>query len=760
MYRAATDLSLLAILLVILLSILIIRISMAQIHADDASQYKSDFLARMSHEIRTPMNAIIGMSELALRTDPAADPAGPAKAKEYVEGIKQAGYNLLSIVNDILDISRIEAGSLSISPASYTLSSLINDVVNVIRVRIVEKPIVFLVNVDSGIPNHLWGDESRVRQILTNLLSNAAKYTNEGFIRLTVRSSPLPPEDEGEFRKKLMLSFTVADSGIGVRGEDVAILFDNFVRLDPERNRDVEGTGLGLAITRSLCRAMGGDITVHSEYGKGSTFTASIPQRYWDEEPLAKVESPGEKRVLAYEQDILYADSIQRALNDLNVSVTMLTDRDDFFQDLDTGKYNFVFVTVDLADEAARHVLALQDQLGAEKRVSLVALAHLGELVSSQDIPAILMPAWAVPVANVLNHRAMLDRRTISRTRFVAPDARVLVVDDISTNLVVIEGLLAFYQAHIDMVGGGREAIALIKERQYDLVFMDHMMPGIDGVEATRIIRDLPGAYFAKLPIVALTANAMSGMREQFLQAGFNDYLSKPIEIAKLDEIMLKWVPQEKQVRMESPLDDEDGGRDGGPGILEGRAAKGVDLAAGRQRYGRDEVYLKVLKTYASETPALVERLRAVGEENLGAYGIMVHGLKGSTRGICAEAAGNLAADLELAAKRGDYEYVSRHNGPFLREIETLLGNLGEMLAGLEKPPADKRWEPAPDRALLRALLDAARQYRIQGMDEALSALEAFEYKQDGELVRWLRGQLDGLEYDSIIARLEETLGG
>ncbi|GHV45084.1 hypothetical protein AGMMS49546_30140 [Spirochaetia bacterium] len=750
-FYTAIRLSLLALILVILLSVMITRLSMAQMRAVDSSHNKSVFMARMSHEIRTPMNAIIGMSELALRTNLAP------KAAEYVTGIKQAGYNLLSIINDILDLSRIESGSLTINTAPYALASLINDVINVIRVRIADKPLVFSVNIDSNIPNHLLGDESRIRQVLINLLSNAAKYTNEGFIRFSLEYAPVKADntdsaaDSVTDSSDIQLTFTIADSGIGIKPEDLDKLFGNFVRLDVKRNRNVEGTGLGLAIARNLCQAMGGDITVTSEYGKGSVFTVKLWQQFTDKEVLAKVEVPSERRVLFYESDQQYAYSIWQTLRNFKVSGTMVADKEELLKEIDGEDYNFIFVPADLVEPVNRHIS------GREGIITLVVLEHLGEISSYKNLPTLLMPAWALSVANVLNHRSQMDRRKTGWIRFVMPDARILIVDDIKTNLLVIDGLLTSYQSRVDMAGGGVEAVSLVKQNHYDLVFMDHMMPGMDGVEAAGAIRELEGSYFKELPIIALTANAMSGMREMFLGAGFNDYLSKPIELAKLDEIMVKWTPREKQVKLQSSKDEEDVNEENE--LLAGFFVKGLDLQGGRIQYGSDKIYLKILRTFTEGTPALLDRLRTVSEESLGEYAIEIHGLKGSVRGICADEAGNRAADLEAAAKMGDYEYVAAHNGELLDDIERLIGRIGELLGDFESPPEEKPGAEAPDPALLTRLLEACKQYRIQEMDETLGALEAFEYKQQGDFIVWLREQLIHLEYEKMITELEEKLG-
>jgi len=432
LFYTALILILLGLVLSFFLCYILLRISAAKMRADEENKSKSSFLASMSHEIRTPMNAITGMAELMLREE-LSD-----QARSYALDIKQAGNNLISIINDILDFSKIEAGKLEIRIAKYQFSSLINDTVNIVRMRIGDKPIQFNINIDKNIPNNLFGDEIRLRQIFINLLSNAIKYTKRGYIDFTVI--------ETERTEKLIwLKVIVSDTGVGIKPEDQIKLFNEFVQVDVKKNIGIEGTGLGLAITKRLCNSMDGDISFKSEYGKGSIFTIIIPQVIDSEEPLKLMET------------------------------------------------------------------------------------HKKKSDSSGDI------------------------------NFIIPQTCFLVVDDMPTNLKVAEGLLSPYQAKIVTCSSGIKAIELVKQQYFDLVFMDHMMPEMDGIETTANIRAWEeenklqsdtGERFSeekRIPIVALTANAVVGMREMFLENGFDDFLAKPIDISKLDEIINRWIPKEKK---------------------------------------------------------------------------------------------------------------------------------------------------------------------------------------------------------------------
>jgi signal transduction histidine kinase/CheY-like chemotaxis protein len=508
--------------------------------AESASRAKSDFLAKMSHEIRTPMNAIIGMSELILR-----EKTSP-QVQEYAAGVKQSGVNLLSIINDILDFSKIESGKMEIIPAEYQLASLINDVVALIRMRLREKPVLFVTNIDSTLPRTLMGDELRIRQILLNLLSNAAKYTRKGHIMLAV-------EAEQREAGAVTLAATVSDTGIGIKAEDMGKLFMDFTQFDGQKNRGVEGTGLGLAIARNLCCAMGGDIEVASEYGTGSRFTVRIPQKVQDDSPLAQVKKAETSGVLIYETREIYGLSLRYTLDKLGVPCALVSTGEAFWEALSAqGPHSFIFTPPFLFDQ-------VKGALGDRKvEAEAVLISGYGEAVPYPGLPLITMPAGPVSIANILNRVAEDPSGKESRVftaGFIAPDTRVLIVDDVATNLQVAKALLSPYKLKIDTCLNGAEAVQLVQKNRYDLILMDHMMPGMDGLEACAAIRawekDLrekqePGPE-RPIPIIALTANAVVGMREMFLQNGFSDYLSKPIEIARLNEIIEKWIRREKQ---------------------------------------------------------------------------------------------------------------------------------------------------------------------------------------------------------------------
>jgi signal transduction histidine kinase/AmiR/NasT family two-component response regulator len=618
----------------------------SKLEAEAASRSKSAFLATMSHEIRTPLNAIIGLSEIQLQKKL------PPETHEDLEKIYSSGSGLLGIINDILDVSKIEAGSFELIPVEYDTPSLINDTVQLNIVRIGSKGINFKLEPDETLPSRFWGDELRVKQILNNLLSNAFKYTQEGTVSLRIRWEPVESD--------AMLCFTVEDSGRGIKKEDLGKLFSEYSQLDTKANRKIEGTGLGLSITKKLTEMMDGTIAVESEYGRGSVFTVRLRQKIAERKPIGRTVA----------------------------------------ENLKTFQFR--------------------------------------------------------------NDKRSRGKNLI---RSYMPYGRVLVVDDVATNLDVARGLLLPYGLTVDCASGGREAVEKIRDEKmrYDLVFMDHMMPEMDGLEAVRVIRnEIDTEYARTVPIVALTANAIVGNEEMFLSRGFNAFISKPIDIMRLDTLLNQWVrdkqtedilQQAEQLRAAMSLAEAELEAI----LIDTYGVKGIDFNAGVDRYGNEDGYMMVLRSYAVHTPELLTKLRSLSPETLPDYAVTVHGLKGASYGICAGEIGGQAEKLEHAARSGDYDTVSRENVNFIGKVEALLAELEQLLQNAAEKSPPRQRAAAPDKALLAKLLDAAKHFKSLVMEEVVSELEGYEYESGGELVAWLREELDNLEYEAIQKRLENT---
>jgi len=712
---------------------------------DAANRAKSNFLARMSHEIRTPMNAVIGMTELAMREDLSK------AAREYLFTITQASQNLLAIVNDILDISKIEMGKMEVIPDQYMLSTIVNDTVNIVKGKLFDSRLRFLVNVDANLPGVLYGDSTKLRQVVLNLLSNAVKYTEKGHVTFSVKGHY---SEDSVFH----LVFEVSDSGKGIKPEEIEKLFLEFAQLDKRSNAGIEGTGLGLAITHSIVSAMNGEISVASEYGKGSTFSISVPQAVIQAKAIAEVNDPSDKNVLIFERRAICRDSIVVTMEDFGVRYEIVSDAAGFYQKVMSGKFTHVFLASVLYSR-------VKDEFPDVKtNANIILIAEFGEIVEFYDVSVLTTPLYCLPVADFLNGVSdgyiTLSNKPAS-ARFTAPGARVLVVDDITTNLKVAEGLLQPFEMQVDLCKSGAEAINAVRTNRYDLVLMDYMMPNMDGIETTSRIKALAeegDKHVLALPIVALTADAVSGMKEKFLSNGMSDFISKPIESSRLDAILERWIPAEKQVWPSAApkhpiahVEELSANME-----IEGlNTGKGVALTGGKQEH-----YIRMLGVFHKDGHEKADELKAsLDAGNVRLFTIHIHALKNACAVIGAEALSKAARVLEHAGKNHDLAFIREHSVSFLSELEIILNNIGQAMSS--RGLSDNR--DSIDVEMLISLLErfkkALSDYDSAGMREAGGKLQNLKINDEADyamkdiLHNWLTG-----EYDEAVARIDELL--
>ena len=533
-----------------------------------AREEQAKFLANMSHEIRTPINAIIGMNEMILRE------CDDATIKEYAGNIQSASNMLLGLVNDVLDFSKIESGQLELVEDTYHLPALLKDEMLFLNSRIAGKPISTQIEISPELPSKLLGDELRIKQVLTNLLSNAVKYTSQGSVTLKVYFEHLNTDT-------IQLCFSVIDTGIGIKKEDLSKLFTSFKRLELKKNRNIQGTGLGLNIAQQLANLMNGTISVDSEYGKGSTFTLAIPQKVIDSQPIG---------------------NLQTSLKQLK------------------------------------------------------------------------------------------NNNTASKALFTAPKADILIVDDNSMNLSLMKGLLKRTEIKVDTATSGKECLALTKQKKYHIIFMDHMMPELDGVETLKLLKADYLNPNHDTTIIALTANAIAGCREMYLAYGFSDYFSKPVQPDKLEALIAENLPNNLVHMIENvALEDFEQKTDITTDITQSAVSENnqeiSDLLEINHELGlsyclnMESLYKEVLSKFYSQSKDYLPQLdKYVETQDWKNYSIIVHGLKSSALNIGASDFSKLSLEHELASKEGNIEFVIENYPKYIMTLKTLLDKVESML--------------------------------------------------------------------------------
>ena len=532
--------------------------------AEDANKAKSSFLSNMSHEIRTPINSIIGMNEMILRE------SDNPQILKYAQNAKLSSMTLLGIVNDILDFSKIEAGKLDIINVDYDISSMLIDLVNMMKSRIEEKGLEFIVDVDPDTPVIFNGDEIRIKQVITNLLTNAAKYTPKGSVTFSIGYLKGDSDNEGS------LKVTVEDTGIGIKEEDIEKLFNAFERIDEKRNRTIEGTGLGMNITQRLLALMNSELNVKSVYGKGSVFSFVIKQKVINSQGIG-----------------------------------------DFNERLERS----------------------------------------------------------------------YSKCSAYKEKLIAPEAHILVVDDTSMNITVFVNLLKKTEMDIDTAESGDKCIKLTNNKKYDIIFLDHRMPNKDGIETLAELKSLSDNPNIDTPVICLTANALSGAREEYLAAGFSDYLSKPIDPEKLEETIIRFLPPEVVHIVEDEQAEDT--TQYIPDFI--RNIEEINIDAGIKSLGSEKMYMEMLEIYTQNLDEYINEISSLwNSKDIRALTIKIHAIKSTTRSIGAIKLGDAAQNLENEGNAENTDAISRDISGFITSLKALKDKLSPLLSDKEPLMADE----------------------------------------------------------------------
>lgn len=598
------------------------------LQTEDANRAKTNFVSNMSHEIHTPMNSIVGITEILLRS------RHSPKEQEYLLNIQSSGRVLLTIINDVLDCSKMEAGKMQLFDEPYDTCSLFHDLRISMENRIGHSGLELIYDIDQDIPCKLKGDMGRIRQVIINLVNNAIKYTEKGSVRFSVHVRQKNTD-------KVMLYYEVADTGIGIRKEDQKILFDAFQRMEMDRNRYVEGTGLGLTISQNLVNMMGGVIEVESEYGKGSRFFFTIEQTIIDPTPVSAVNYNGQK------------DNV------------------------------------------------------TEKEAECL---------------------------------------------FIAPEAHILLVDDNELNLVVAKELLKPLRMQIDTAENGLQAVKMVRGSQYDLVLMDHMMPVMDGIEAAKAIRALPEDKYQKLPIIALTANAMVDARKEFLNAGMNGFVAKPIDFARICNQLKLWLPKDlvRDVPKEEAkklLADDLSDRE----IQPEDPQMGFSFEEGVKHCGSKAALMKTIRIFYRTIDSKANKIEQCLKEGLiSDYVIEIHALKSSALLIGAVPLSEAAKELEDYGKQGKTEVLEEKTPDVLtlyRDLKNILRPYAEKEEDAKKEFSDGEWITA-----LQQIHQCIEQFDLDGVDQIMEQLEEYQVPE------CIRESMDQLRVYVADVSLEEIM--
>lgn len=677
----------------------------AKIRAEEANVSKSNFLSNMSHEIRTPMNAIVGMTEILLRSDLNEQDRG------YLMNIKNSGAALLTIINDILDFSKIESGKLEIIEDEYEPMSMLSDLSMIFLNRIAEKPIELMFDIDKELPHKMYGDSLRIRQVIINIANNAIKFTDAGFVKLTIKVTRMSEND------MVNLDVSVEDSGQGIKPEDMNKLFGSFQQVDTKKNRNKEGTGLGLSISRQLVELMGGHIGVESTYGKGSKFYFNIPQKAIGEQKAAVVKPEAITHVPMVVSGLMRDERILMQLQ------TMAEEYGLCYVDCYEAKENGQDADFFFVDEAMyQEVKGSIEEYFTSHGAQLCVLQNpMKENVWDKQVTVINKPLYSLNFCQVINHETTANFvETDHAMNFIAPQAQVLIVDDNEMNLKVATGLLQPLQMQIDTANSGRKAIEMVQKKRYDIVFMDHMMPVMDGVETTQTIRKLNDAYLQEMPIIALTANAVIGAREIFKEAGMNDFVAKPIEIKDICAKIRRWLPDELVQKLSAPVAVQQE-----IPTEELPAIEGIDVQEGIKNSGSLELFMNLLGDFYKLIDLKATKIeKCLADDMIRDYTIEVHALKNTARMIGALELSELFYKMEQCGNAGDVETITREN-PAVMELYRSYKPILEPYGKANEQ--DKKEVPKEEiMAALDQLNTAMDTFDLDGADAALAELEQY----------------------------------
>ncbi|MDE6847663.1 MAG: response regulator [Lachnospiraceae bacterium] len=715
--------------------------------AEAANEAKSTFVSNITHEIRTPMNAIVGMTEILLREKHSEQDMG------YLINIKNSGNALLNIVNDILDFSKMESGKMELVEEEYEPMQMFSDLSMIFLTRIGDKDMEILFDIDEKLPRKLYGDGLRIRQVIINIVNNAIKFTERGFVKLQMRVGSINGDN-------IELLVSVQDTGQGIREEDMDKLFGSFQQVDSKKNRGKEGTGLGLSISKQLVEMMGGSIGVRSTYGEGSEFYFNVIQKRCGDEPAAKIhddEAGKNLKISGYFSRACLWHSLEDLAEKFGISCIPYEEWKETRQQLDC-----FFMDMSGYDKLSGDV----DNYSAQMGEMYMLINPLLEECNAAGMTAINKPLYSLNFCQTINHEALYVGPVVEEyMNFTAPDASVLIVDDNEINLEVAAGLLEPLNMHIDTVDSGKRALQMAAEKKYHLIFMDHMMPVMDGIETTERLRQMEDEYYHTVPIVALTANALMDAREKFAKAGMDDFVAKPIEMKEICKCIRKWLPDELII-INTDTNPEGASGATGASSQENQTQSeplpelpGINSADGVKYSGSEKLWYKLLGDFYKLIDAKANKIEKCLADNLiRDYTIEVHALKNTARMVGAAHLSEWFHRMEDCGNAGDVETIMAETPGLLEELRSykeVLRPYGE--AGNQ----NKQEVPAEELIeILTNMKEAMDQFDLDTVDVAMQELEKCRIPDKcGQQMEMLRVAVTDVMMEEVMNVADEMIG-